>query len=159
MLLVVDIGTSQARIGLAGSSVPELVVPSSSFAVWDSRLADLEQFDFLISKALLGFATKCTEVLVVESVVEYDSLQFRKRVASTLLNRHAQLLAVSFEYAPVLALYSRGITTGGRVLDLGAGSARLSTINSGNQLRYFSCPFARSVRLVSVDWGIPLGLY
>lgn len=133
MLLVVDIGTSRARMGLAGSSTPELVVPSF-ITVWESRLVDVEHFDLLVSNALAGFANKCTEVLVVESVLEHDSLQFRRRVSSTLLERHAQLLAVSFEYAPVLALYSRGITTGGQVLDLGAGSVRLSTVNSGNQL-------------------------
>lgn len=114
---------------MCGNITPEYQsnnIAESAAAVWNSRLQDLEKFDFLLEIAKFNCDSG---VMIVESASEFDRRHYQHLMCEMLFERYANLPIVQFELAPVLSLLSQGRIEGGLVLDMGAGSCTASLVN------------------------------
>jgi actin-related protein len=128
--LVCDIGTTNSRVGRAGEIKPDYMhhrTLASPVAVWNSRIVDLAAFELRLNESKLVEAG--SDLLMIESVAEPDSVQFKKRLCELMFEKR-QLRAMSFQLSPVVSCFANARQTA-VVLDMSGGGCTASAVIDG----------------------------
>jgi actin-related protein len=147
--IIVDIGTTRARIGKSGEVKPnydQLIIrnefvqtPPITCPVWDSSIYSFDHYEQILNKSSVfadGSSTSTTssnltDVLIVESTSEKDLLHSRSKICEIFLEKKSSTISgLAFQFAPVLSCFSHARQTG-LVLDMSGGGCTASAVLDG----------------------------